>query len=398
MGVHRGMRIAQHVCPQQVPVGATVALVRRSPFPAGLHCRGGASGLQHPRPGLFQRGWATMPRETPPEETLPRPALVRSSLCPHGRRTMDFARGWAWQHFLLHRRLAHRRHHRTHNAQGSVEGNQEHVHGDSDTDVILLLEHAPVYTLGRGADEAFLSFLWETTSHEDRQELRRRLARTARGPDAARLVLDRTHHAVLWESHDSQPDTNHCSTTTTTTIQCIDSLARLGRNPVLAPNGAPLYRVERGGQVTFHGPGQLVVYPLLDLQQNPLQPDLKWYLHSIEQVIIDTLGEFDVQGVRDRINTGVWVDGCKVAAVGVSASRWITTHGFALNVSVDLDYFDTSIIIPCGIEGRGVTSLQEILQRRGETKVPSVLQVSEIVLDKLHKVFGIRLEHGEELL
>jgi lipoate-protein ligase B len=154
----------------------------------------------------------------------------------------------------------------------------------------------------------------------------------------------------------------------------------------------PIYRIERGGEVTHHGPGQLVVYPLLDLRRPPLEQDLHWYLRQVEQVVIDTLSEYDIHTVRDEINTGVWFDKCKVAAVGVSSSRWITTHGFALNVSPNLHYFDTSYILPCGIEGRGVTSMEEIMRNRGDTTIPTVADVAATALTKMESVFGLEIE------
>ena len=107
----------------------------------------------------------------------------------------------------------------------------------------------------------------------------------------------------------------------------------------MALNGVPIYHVERGGEVTFHGPGQLVVYPLLDLRRPPYKQDLHWYLQMVEEVVIQTLLAYEIKGYRDDINTGVWVGKEKVAAVGVTSSRWITTHGFALNVSPDQSFF-----------------------------------------------------------
>jgi lipoyl(octanoyl) transferase len=97
--------------------------------------------------------------------------------------------------------------------------------------------------------------------------------------------------------------------------------------------------------------------------------------------------------------TGVWVGTNKIAAIGVSASRWITTHGFALNISPDLSYFDTSVILPCGIEGRGVTSMENELQRRDGTfaQIPLVDDVAQVVLDVMERIFGIPLEKGDYL-
>lgn len=165
----------------------------------------------------------------------------------------------------------------------------------------------------------------------------------------------------------------------------------------MAPNGVPIYRVERGGEVTFHGPGMLVVYPLLDLKRHPHKQDLHWYLRMVEQVVIETLREYEIESCRDAINTGVWVDSKKVAAVGVTASKWITTHGFALNVHPDLNYFDTSHILPCGIEGRGVTSMHEILTKRGESNIPTVQDVAVVVLQNIQQLFDIEIQEGHSL-
>jgi lipoyl(octanoyl) transferase len=167
--------------------------------------------------------------------------------------------------------------------------------------------------------------------------------------------------------------------------------------PVMTPNGVPIYRVERGGEVTFHGPGQLVVYPLLDLRRSPYKQDLHWYLRMVEEVVIQTLSAYDIEGYRDKINTGVWVGEQKVAAVGVASSRWITTHGFAVNVSPDLSFFDTSNILPCGVEGRGVTSIKKILSERASFEIPTIECVAAETMRNLEKVFDISIQDAESL-
>ena len=149
-------------------------------------------------------------------------------------------------------------------------------------DVLLVLTHEPVYTLGRGASLDFLKFLPQNS-------------------------------------------------------------------PI------PLHRVGRGGQVTHHCPGQLVAYPILNLQRH--QPDLHWYLRQLEQVVIDTLAPFGLVGERRSSLTGVWLDGVKVAAIGIQAKRWITTHGLALNICPDLRGFDA--IVPCGLSQESVGSLAQ---------------------------------------
>jgi lipoyl(octanoyl) transferase len=128
----------------------------------------------------------------------------------------------------------------------------------------------------------------------------------------------------------------------------------------LASRGVELFEVERGGDVTFHGPGQLVGYPIFDLKQH--RQDLHWYLRSVEEALIRTLSEYGIPGERSTGYTGVWTRGRKIASIGVHARDWVTWHGFALNVTTDLSYFD--LIVPCGIVGVKMTSIAK------ETGVP----------------------------
>jgi lipoate-protein ligase B len=121
----------------------------------------------------------------------------------------------------------------------------------------------------------------------------------------------------------------------------------------LESHGVELFEVERGGDVTFHGPGQLVGYPIIDLKRHRL--DLHWYLRRIEEAIIDTLADYDIPGERNPAYTGVWTRGKKIASIGVHARDWVTWHGFALNVTTDLSFFD--LIVPCGIPGVVMTSI-----------------------------------------
>ena len=246
--------------------------------------------------------------------------------------------------------------------------------------MVLVWEHQPVYTLGRGADESHLTFLQHDAD---------RLALSRKNRQGARLSVDpRSHLDPLGHGSSLDAAVRQLVAVTSPTTT------------VYAPNGAPVYRVERGGEVTWHGPGQVVVYPLLDLQRPPMQADLHWYLRQVEQVIIDVLQEeYDITGARDDINTGVWVDECKIAAVGVNASRWITTHGLALNVQPDMArYFDTNVLLPCGVPGRGVTSVAQILEARGQAdRIPTVTQVADALLHKMELVFGIH-RLGETLI
>ena len=123
---------------------------------------------------------------------------------------------------------------------------------------------------------------------------------------------------------------------------------------MLAVRGIELFDVERGGDVTFHGPGQLVGYPIIDLKQH--RRDLHWYLRTLEAALIDALAEFGIPAERNPGFTGVWTRGRKIASIGVHARNWVTWHGFALNVSTDLSYFD--VIVPCGIEAVTMTSME----------------------------------------
>lgn len=118
-----------------------------------------------------------------------------------------------------------------------------------------------------------------------------------------------------------------------------------------------IYRIERGGEVTYHYPGQLVVYPLLNLRF--YQQDLHWYLRQLEEVIIQLLIKYGINAERIEGLTGVWVNHQKIAAIGIKVKRWITMHGFALNVKGDMSGFDR--IIPCGIKDKGVTQLSHFL-------------------------------------
>jgi lipoyl(octanoyl) transferase len=179
-------------------------------------------------------------------------------------------------------------------------------------DMLVLLEHPPVYTLGQGASLAFLKF----------------------DPGAAEYEL---------------------------------------------------HRVERGGEVTYHCPGQLVGYPILNLRS--YQPDLHWYLRQLEEVMIRVLAGYGVAGERIPGLTGVWVEGRKLAAIGIKCSRWITMHGFALNVCPDLAGFDR--IVPCGIADHPVGSLAQF--------VPGVTvdQVRPQVAEAFAEVFQVTLIESE---
>jgi len=122
---------------------------------------------------------------------------------------------------------------------------------------------------------------------------------------------------------------------------------------VLAARGVELFEVERGGDVTFHGPGQLVGYPIVDLKRH--KRDLHWYLRQVEEALIRALAPLGIAGERSAGQTGVWTQGRKLASIGVHARDWVTWHGFALNVTTDLSYFD--LMVPCGIAQVQMTSI-----------------------------------------
>jgi lipoyl(octanoyl) transferase len=149
------------------------------------------------------------------------------------------------------------------------------------------------------------------------------------------------------------------------------------------------FRINRGGDITFHGPGQIVGYPVLDLEL--FFTDIGRYLRSLEEMIILTLADYGVKGERSPGETGVWIDPGvkgrerKICAMGVRCSRWITMHGFALNVNTELSYFNH--IVPCGIQGKQVTSLEK---ETGRTL--SMDEVKERVKVNFEKVFGVQLE------
>ncbi|MEH2411247.1 lipoyl(octanoyl) transferase LipB [Nostoc sp.] len=184
----------------------------------------------------------------------------------------------------------------------------ERIYDTSLDDVLILLEHPPVYTLGQGANSDFLKF-----------------------------DIDKSQYDV--------------------------------------------HRVERGGEVTYHCPGQLVGYPILNLQS--YCKDLHWYLRQLEEVIIRVLAVYGLQGERIPAFTGVWLEGRKVAAIGIKVSRWITMHGFALNVCPDMTGFER--IVPCGISNKPVGSLAEW--------IPEITcqEVRFYVAQCFAEVFGVQL-------
>ena len=154
----------------------------------------------------------------------------------------------------------------------------------------------------------------------------------------------------------------------------------------LAELGIDLRPTDRGGDVTYHGPGQIVGYPILNLAD--WKKDVAAYMRALEEVVIRTLSDYGIDGERDDEATGVWVDGAKVAALGVHVSRWVSSHGFALNVTTDLSYFEH--IVPCGLK-RPVTSMEKLL---GEA--PAREKVRADLVRRFGEVFERSMQSADE--
>ncbi|MGH9452228.1 MAG: lipoyl(octanoyl) transferase LipB [Terriglobia bacterium] len=157
----------------------------------------------------------------------------------------------------------------------------------------------------------------------------------------------------------------------------------------LAVIGAAVFETDRGGDVTYHGPGQLVGYPILDLTFH--RRDVRWYMRSLEEVFIRVAGEYGVDSRRSDGLTGVWVGRDKLVAMGVHISRWVTSHGFAFNINTDLRYFEW--IVPCGLRDRGVTSLQKLLAAPVDAE-----EAAERVVRHFGKVFEMEMVEPGQLV
>lgn len=157
-----------------------------------------------------------------------------------------------------------------------------------------------------------------------------------------------------------------------------------GENLLVSDNeakrlGVEIHKTDRGGDITYHGPGQLVGYPIINLQN--FRKDVKWYLEMLEQSLIDTLSEFGIASKRIEGYTGVWVEDRKIASIGVRVEKWVTSHGFALNVNTDLDYF--KLIVPCGLADKPVTSMEKESGHKLELN-----QVADKFKENFKRVFG----------
>jgi lipoate-protein ligase B len=153
----------------------------------------------------------------------------------------------------------------------------------------------------------------------------------------------------------------------------------------LRARGVDVFEIERGGDVTYHGPGQLVGYPILDL--HGLKPDLHWYLRQLEEALIRGLAAFAIPAERNPGYTGVWTRGRKIASIGIHVRQWVTWHGFALNVTTDLSAFD--LIVPCGIRDVVMTSVAQESARAAGISAESLLEeATDAVVTSLGEVFG----------
>jgi lipoyl(octanoyl) transferase len=161
------------------------------------------------------------------------------------------------------------------------------------------------------------------------------------------------------------------------------TLGKSGDIANLLREEAEFVKIDRGGDITYHGPGQIVGYPILDLDR--YYTDIHRYLRELEEVIIRVCADYGISAGREAKQTGVWVDGAKICAMGIKCSRWVTMHGFALNVNTDLSYFNH--IIPCGISDKSVTSLQQLLGRQLD-----VMEVRQRIIAHVGDVFNARME------
>lgn len=153
----------------------------------------------------------------------------------------------------------------------------------------------------------------------------------------------------------------------------------IGSKQYLAENKISVYDIDRGGDITYHGPGQIVGYPIINL--NEWEKDTHKYLRALEEVLIKVCNEFGLNATRNSNYTGVWIENKKIAAIGIKISRWITMHGFAFNVNTDLSLFQG--IIPCGITDKEVTSLQKELGKKLDLN-----QIKEMIFKKFIQVFN----------
>ena len=157
----------------------------------------------------------------------------------------------------------------------------------------------------------------------------------------------------------------------------------VGNEEYLNKNKISVYDIDRGGDITYHGPGQIVGYPILNLAH--FKKDIHWYLRTLEELIINTLAQLGLKAQRNKGLTGVWINNRKICAIGIKTSRWVTMHGFALNVNTNLDYFN--LIVPCGISDKGVTSISHELGNTIEQN-----NVINILISQFQDIFQVNID------
>lgn len=222
-------------------------------------------------------------------------------------------------------------------------------------------------------------------------------------PYAAAFERQRTELELVLASRDTdQPLLGRLLTVEHPAVITVSNRPAAGANllatpEMLAKAGVAVERTDRGGDITYHGPGQLVLYPILDL--NRLALGLHEYMRLLEQVVIDTLAHFGVHGERDTSATGVWVKDrsptpAKIAAMGVRVRRWVSMHGLALNVNTNLDHFN--FIVPCGLAGRGVTSLERELGPRCPSMNDVKRELTNRLTARLQEAAHFALEHTHQ--
>ena len=222
--------------------------------------------------------------------------------------------------------------------------------------------------------------------------------------------LGSTEYAETWQMQkdiftsiiDVKMDNRHNGTDTPTSNHLlftehlpVYTLGRQGKEehlllsmPHLKEKGVSFFKIDRGGDITYHGPGQITGYPIIDLDN--FSPDIHLYVHNLEEIVIRTIAKWGIKGSRSEKETGVWIDAGtpmarKICAIGVRTSHWVTMHGFALNVNTDMSYF--THIIPCGIRGKGVTSMEIELGEKIDIE-----QVKKELVVQFCEVFGAELE------
>jgi lipoate-protein ligase B len=205
--------------------------------------------------------------------------------------------------------------------------------------------------------------------------------------DAYRLQAELVHRRISGEVRDTLLLLEHPAIITIGKSGKLENV--LVSQKQLTDKGVSLVFVDRGGDVTYHGPGQLIGYPIINLKNRG--GDLRQYVRDIEEVIIRTLSDFGIKACRDKSHPGVWVNNKEIAAIGLRLKKWVTMHGFALNVNTDLEKF--SLINPCGFSDRGATSISSLLSQD-----ISMAAVKKSLLSHFAEVFDARLEQGSDAL